>query len=116
MSDKTLSEKIDAIYESEQPVQKYWPQITAIFLVVFGMGGAYFKIDALAEEVEETQEENALEQRDIQQINKKLTSLEANQKNLKETVDANQKNLKDDVDEIKDDVKEILRELRDRED
>ena len=105
MSDKTLSEKIDAIYESEQPVQKYWPQITAIFLVVFGMGGAYFKIDALAEEVEETQEENALEQRDIQQINKKLT-----------TVEANQKNLKDDVDEIKDDVKEILRELRDRED
>ena len=85
------------------PVVKYWPQIIAVIAFAFALGGAHWRIDALAQTAEENKKNLEQEEKTLDEVNEKITRLEVKQEVIRE-----------DVDEIKEDVKEILKAVRSR--
>ncbi len=83
------------------PLRTYWPQITAVLIFTFGLGGSYVQLDTQADEIKKNAASIESAEKEVKEINEKLVRIETDQKNIKE-----------DVNEIKRDIKEILDELR----
>ena len=108
MIDKTLEEEIHAISKAEQPIQKYWAQLTGIIIFAFGLGGAYVKIDALADELKSTQGQAQTNTISAQSLAQKLVRIEGNQDRFKNDIEE----LKEQNEKLDEKLDKILEEIR----
>ena len=86
------------------PMIKYWPQLIAIVMIAFGLGGAYIQLAAQGAEIEENAEKVEQQESTLDEVNEKVARIETKQEAIQE-----------DVGEIKSDIKTILKELRQHE-
>ena len=82
---------------------KHWHVVVYLVGLVFLGGMTFANNESQDEKIEENKRLIQAEDKKVEEIDNRLTRIEANQKNQK-----------DDIEEIKDDVKEILKELRDQ--
>ena len=68
---------------SHGEVKTYWPQITAVLLFTFALGGSYYKLDAQAEDIQANTEAIKAEKKEVKENGKKLVRIETNQQNMK---------------------------------
>ncbi len=82
-------------------LKTYWPQITAVLIFTFALGGSYFQMDALADDGKKHEERIVAQEKEIQEINEKLVAMEKDSQYIQE-----------DVGEIKTDIKAILKAVK----
>ena len=83
------------------PIKQYWPQFTAIAIVIFWAAISFSTIQANATAIKANTAKIEKEENTLDQVNEKVARIETKQETIQE-----------DVDEIKGDTKTILKELR----
>ena len=69
------------------PIRTYWPQITAVLLFTFALGGSYYQQNANAEDIQANSEAIKEEKKEVKENGKKLVRIETNQENMKDDLD-----------------------------
>ena len=86
------------------PIKQYWPQFTAIAIVIFWAAISFSTIQANETAIAANTAKIEKEENTLDQVNEKVARIETKQETIQE-----------DVDEIKGDIKTILKELREAE-
>ena len=86
------------------PIKQYWPQFTAIAIVIFWAAISFSTIQANETAIKANTAKIEKEENTLDQVNEKVARIETKQETIQE-----------DVDEIKGDTKTILKELREAE-
>jgi len=68
-------------------VREYWPQISAILLFTFALGGSYYQQNANADDIEKNTKSIEAEKKEVKENGKKLVRIETNQENMKDDLD-----------------------------
>ena len=108
MNDKTLEEEIHAISKAEQPIQKYWAQLTSLAGLIFLTAVAYQRIDTLADDVAVTQQQANENSRVAQIAAQRSVRIESNQERFKEDIET----LKKQNEKLDEKLDKILEEVR----
>ena len=108
MSEKHLREEIEEIHRAEQPVQKYWAQLTTLATVIFFAGVAWVRIDAIADDVQKNANTAKTNSDNAQSVAQKLVRIEGNQERFKSDVNK----LDEKVEKLDEKLDKILEEIR----
>ena len=69
------------------PIKTYWPQISAVLLFTFALGGSYYQQNANADDIQTNSEAIKEEKKENEEDRKAMVRIETNQENMKDDLD-----------------------------
>ncbi len=69
------------------PIKTYWPQISAVLLFTFALGGSYYQQNANADDIQTNSEAIKEEKKENEEDRKAMVRIETNQQNMKDDLD-----------------------------